>query len=80
MGLMAMHSDKRVEPALAGLAADQREAAIGRFAVIKPHVEDGVPLARAAGDAKWSANGCSALPVHPHGCGERPIDQRPAMS
>jgi putative transposase len=48
---MAMSSDKRVEPTLAGLAADQREVAIGRFAVIKPHLEDGVPLARAAGDA-----------------------------
>jgi DNA invertase Pin-like site-specific DNA recombinase/transposase InsO family protein len=38
-------------PLLTGLSSGQREQAMARFAVLRPHLEDGVPLARAAGEA-----------------------------
>lgn len=46
-----MNSDERAEATLAELTADQREEAIARFAVLKPHLEDGVSLTQAASDA-----------------------------
>jgi putative transposase len=38
-------------PAIAALNEEQRQLAMKRFAVIQPHLEDNVPLARAARDA-----------------------------
>lgn len=60
----AMNSDDRAEATLAELTADQRKEAIARFAVLKPHLEDGVSLTQAASDAgvavrtaqRWLAN------------------------
>ena len=43
--------DGRDALCLAQLEAPLREQAMARFAVLRPHLEDGVPLARAAGDA-----------------------------
>ncbi|MGW7410783.1 helix-turn-helix domain-containing protein [Streptomyces sp. NPDC054833] len=37
--------------ALGNLTGSQREAAMRRFAMLRPHLEDGVPLARAAAEA-----------------------------
>ncbi|MGW1289713.1 helix-turn-helix domain-containing protein, partial [Streptomyces sp. NPDC002586] len=37
--------------ALGDLTGSQREAAMRRFAVLQPHLDDGVPLARAAAEA-----------------------------
>jgi len=38
-------------PSLATLSVAQRESALGRFVVLRPHLQDGVPLARAAREA-----------------------------
>ena len=59
-----MNPDDRAAATLAELIADRREAAIMRFAVLKPHLEDGVSLTQAATDARvavrtahrWLAN------------------------
>ena len=40
------------ETSLAELTADQRSEAMTKFAVLKPHLEDGVPLPQAADDGK----------------------------
>lgn len=61
---MVMNPDDRAAATLAELTADRREAAITRFAVLKPHLEDGVSLTQAATDAgvavrtahRWLAN------------------------
>ncbi|MEY9988129.1 hypothetical protein ABIE67_000161 [Streptomyces sp. V4I8] len=37
--------------ALGKLTGSQREGVMRRFAVLRPHLEDGVPLARAAAEA-----------------------------
>jgi putative transposase len=37
--------------ALSGLTEEQRLEAMTRFAALRPHIEDGVPLTRAAADA-----------------------------
>jgi putative transposase len=42
-------------PVLAALGAGQREQAMARFAVLRPHLEEGVPLARAADEADVAA-------------------------
>ncbi len=39
-------------PSLAGLGQEQRALAEGRWQVLRPHVQDGVPLARVACDAQ----------------------------
>ncbi len=49
--MTTMDRGGRDAPCLAQLDAPQREQAMARFAVLRPHLEDGVPLARAAGDA-----------------------------
>ena len=46
-----MTQDDRVDTALAELTSDQIEEAMARYATLKPHLEDGVPLPRAAGNA-----------------------------
>jgi putative transposase len=70
---MVMNPDDRAEATLAELTADRREEAITRFAVLKPHLEDGVSLTQAATDAgvavrtaqrwlaKYRASGLSGL-------------------
>ena len=49
--MTTMDRDGRDALCLAQLEAPLREQAMARFAVLRPHLEDGVPLARAAGDA-----------------------------
>ena len=49
-GAVAMPSSDPV-PALAALTDGQRESAMARFAVLRPHLEQEVPLARVAADA-----------------------------
>ena len=44
-----MNPDDRADATLAELTAGRYEEAIARFAVLKPHLEDGVPLMQAAG-------------------------------
>lgn len=44
------HSDK-TEPVAAALSEEQRQSAMERFAVLRPHLEDGVSLAQAARQA-----------------------------
>ncbi|MFZ0257517.1 MAG: leucine zipper domain-containing protein [Gammaproteobacteria bacterium] len=46
-----MNPDDRAEAALTELTADQRDEALARFAVLKPHLEDGVSLRQAASEA-----------------------------
>lgn len=48
-GAMVMNPDDRADATLAELTAGRYEEAIARFAVLKPHLEDGVPLMQAAG-------------------------------
>ena len=40
-----------MEPALAACTEEERQEAMGRFAVLRPHINDGVPLPEAARDA-----------------------------
>lgn len=46
-----MTPNHQVDDSLAALSADQRAEAMTRFELLKPHLEDGVPLARVASDA-----------------------------
>lgn len=46
-----MTQDNRVDTALAELTSDQIKEAMARYAMLKPHLEDGVPLPQAAGNA-----------------------------
>jgi putative transposase len=46
-----MNPDDQAEAALTELTADRRDEALARFAVLKPHLEDGVALRQAASDA-----------------------------
>lgn len=46
-----MNPNDRAEAALTELTVDRRDEAIARFAVLKPHLEDGVSLRQAASDA-----------------------------
>jgi putative transposase len=48
---MDRNPDDRAEALPAALNGHWREKALARFAVLKPHLEDGVPLTQAAGDA-----------------------------
>jgi putative transposase len=43
-----MAEDGAPAPTLAGLSDEQRQQAMDRLAVLRPHLDDGVPLARAA--------------------------------
>src|SRR3954465_1937788 len=45
-----MTLERRTAP-LAGRGEEGRARAMARFAVLRPHLEEGVPLARAAGEA-----------------------------
>jgi len=49
--MTTMDRDGRDALCLVQLEAPLREQAMARFAVLRPHLEDGVPLARAASDA-----------------------------
>jgi hypothetical protein len=44
----AMTSIHQVNDSLTALTAEQREKAMMRFEVLKPHLEEGVPLPRVA--------------------------------
>ena len=46
-----MTPNHHVDDSLAALSAGQREEAMTRFDLLKPHLEEGVPLARVASDA-----------------------------
>ena len=48
---------------LVSLPPDKRAEAMARFAVLRPYLEDGVPLAR-AGERRWCRSG-------PRGAGSR---------
>lgn len=46
-----MEQADKTKPVVAGLTEEQRRLAMERFAVLRPHIEDDVPLARAARSA-----------------------------
>jgi putative transposase len=60
---------------LAGLTEEQRDEALARWQVLRPHIEDGVPLTRLAGHggvaartlqrwaARYRADGLARLPA-----------------
>ena len=50
-GLSVMDQEQNIEPALAAFTEEERQEAMGRFAVLRPHINDGVPLPEAARDA-----------------------------
>jgi putative transposase len=54
-GRSKMHEDEETKTGLAELTASQREEAMARFAVLKPHLDEGVPLSEVARDANTSA-------------------------
>src|SRR2546425_2574330 len=39
-----MDQEPNMEPALAACTEEERQEAMGRFAVLRPHINDGVPL------------------------------------
>jgi hypothetical protein len=47
----AMDQEHNIAPALAACTEEERHEAMGRFAVLRPHLHDGVPLPEAARDA-----------------------------
>ena len=46
-----MTPNHQVDDSLAALSSGQREEAMTRFELLKPHLEEGVPLPRVASDA-----------------------------
>ena len=46
-----MDQEQHIAPALAACTEEERQEAMGRFAVLRPHLNDGVPLPEAARDA-----------------------------
>src|SRR3989475_741974 len=46
-----MDQEPNMAPALAACTEEERQEAMGRFAVLRPHLNDGVPLPEAARDA-----------------------------
>src|SRR5437899_2008964 len=50
-GVRAMDQEPNMEPALAACTEEERQEAMRRFAVLRPHLNDGVPLPEAARDA-----------------------------
>src|SRR5438128_7530437 len=46
-----MDQEQNISPALAACTEEERQEAMGRFAVLRPHLNDGVPLPEAARDA-----------------------------
>ena len=48
---MDKRHDSDAETALADLTERQREEAMSRFAVLQPHINEGIPLSQAAGSA-----------------------------
>src|SRR5918992_455917 len=46
-----MDQEQNIEPALAAFTEEERQEAMVRFAVLQPHLNDGVPLSEAARDA-----------------------------
>ena len=43
-----MDQEQHLAPALAACTEEERQEAMGRFAVLRPHLNDGVPLPEAA--------------------------------
>ncbi|NJN48065.1 MAG: DDE-type integrase/transposase/recombinase [Candidatus Competibacteraceae bacterium] len=50
-----MHEDKKTKTGLSGLNTNQREKAMARFAVLKPHIDEQVPLSEVARDTNTPA-------------------------
>jgi putative transposase len=50
-----MDEDEETKTGLAELTASQREEAMARFSVLKPHIDEGVPLSKVARDTHTSA-------------------------
>jgi putative transposase len=46
-----MEQEQHMEPTLAACTEEERQEAMARFAVLRPHLNDGVPLSEAACDA-----------------------------
>lgn len=46
----SMDKDEETKTGMAGLTASQREEAMARFAVLKPHIDEGIPLSEVARD------------------------------
>jgi putative transposase len=46
-----MDQEQHIAPALAACTEEERQEAMGRFAVLRPHLNDGVPWPEAARDA-----------------------------
>jgi hypothetical protein len=50
-GFSTMDQEQSIEPALAAFTEEERQQAMVRFAVLRPHINEGVPLSEAARDA-----------------------------
>jgi putative transposase len=50
-GLSAMNQEQNIEPALAAFTEEERQQAMMRFAVLRPHLNEEVPLSEVARDA-----------------------------
>jgi putative transposase len=46
-----MDQEQNIEPALAAFTEEERQEAMVRFAVLRPHLNDGISLSEAARDA-----------------------------
>ena len=46
-----MDQEQHIEPALATFTEEEREQAMARYAVLRPHIDEGIPLSEAARDA-----------------------------
>ena len=50
-GFGVMDQEQHIEPALATFTEEEREQAMARYAVLRPHIDEGIPLSEAARDA-----------------------------
>jgi putative transposase len=46
-----MDQEQHIEPALATFTEEEREQAMARYAVLRPHIDEGIPLSETARDA-----------------------------
>jgi len=47
-----MEQDENIGPALAALIEEQRQQTMERFAVLRPHIDEGIPLSEAVRDSE----------------------------
>ena len=57
-----MDQEQHIEPALATFTEEEREQAMARYAVLRPHIDEGIPLSETARDRSglsgWFADHC----------------------